>query len=111
MNFLFHTIIEFDKIPVYYNVFKSNDHYFIEILQNPQQVAEAKSFTLHLSGKSRKSSELMQEKQTEILMEEIMARDGTTASKDGRRDGQSAERNTGGTHAKSTRKDGYSALV
>ena len=76
MNFLFHTIIEFDKIPVYYNVFKSNDHYFIEILQNPQQVAEAKSFTLYPCSMNRKSSELMQEKQIEILVEEIMARDG-----------------------------------
>ena len=78
MNFLFHTIIEFDNIPVYYNVFKCNDHYFIEILENPKQVAEAKSFTLHPGGRTRKSSELMQEKQIEILMEQIMVRDGIT---------------------------------
>ena len=78
MNFLFHTIIEFDNIPVYYNVFKSNDHYFLEILHNPKQVSEAKSFTLYPCRMNRKSSELMQEKQIEILVEEIMARDGTT---------------------------------
>lgn len=73
MKFLFHTIITFDSIPVYYNVFKNRDHYFLQILHNPQKVNEAKSFTLKKENGEWKCSVEMSERAVQVIGEQIEA--------------------------------------
>jgi hypothetical protein len=46
MNFLFHTIIYFDNVPVYYNVHRVKDGYFVEIQDNPAKIQSAADFHL-----------------------------------------------------------------
>lgn len=71
MKFLFHTLIRFDGVPVYYNVFKNGDQYFLQILHNPNGVSEAASFTLTKVDGKWKCSVKMSEREIEILGEEI----------------------------------------
>jgi hypothetical protein len=40
MDFLFHTILYFDNKPVYYDVHRKQNCYFIELLDNPENVKD-----------------------------------------------------------------------
>lgn len=46
MSFLFHTVIHFNAVPVYYNICKTAVGYYAQILDNPSGVKEAVEFEL-----------------------------------------------------------------
>jgi hypothetical protein len=75
VQFLFHTVIMFDDVPVYYTIFKDRDHYFAELLENPRNVIEAASFIFSLKNGELKSSILLTSKQTQVLIEELESRE------------------------------------
>ena len=70
MNFLFHTIIFFDKQPVYYNIYSTVSGYFAEILENPMKVPGARNFEL-INRPHEKFDESQYEDQVELLWDEI----------------------------------------
>ena len=73
MDFLFHTILEYNHVMVYYSIHKKDNCYFAEILDNPSGVKEAKEFDLEMVNGEWKCSETLAERQIMILGEEIEA--------------------------------------
>jgi hypothetical protein len=71
VNFLFHTIILFDKIPVYYNIYSRANGYFAEILDNPSKVEKATDFDVRLEFGNWVSSENIDNAILQVLGEEI----------------------------------------
>ena len=71
MQFLFHTIIKFDNGMVYYNVFKNDRHYFIQVLHNPNSIDSPVAFNLKKVSDEWKCSVTMTERQIQVLGEEI----------------------------------------
>ena len=75
MEFLFHTIIFFDGVPAYYNVYRGSDHYFLEVLENPKKVVEAMDFELRVVDGEWECSVELDSKSIQILSDEINARE------------------------------------
>jgi len=73
LNFLFHTIILFDKIPVYYNIYSNANGYFAEILDNPSKVEKATDFDVRIEYESWVSSENIDNAILQVLGEEIIS--------------------------------------
>jgi hypothetical protein len=73
LNFLFHTIILFDKIPVYYNIYSNPNGYFAEILDNPEKLGKAADFDLRFENDSWVSSKNIDDAILQVLGEEIIA--------------------------------------
>lgn len=71
MEFLFHTIVSFDGMAVYYNVFRATDHYLFQVLQNPQSVSRASDFTLKEVDSKWQCSIEMTEREVEVLVEDL----------------------------------------
>ncbi|HEY4481801.1 MAG TPA: hypothetical protein VI489_03020 [Candidatus Brocadiaceae bacterium] len=71
MEFLFHTVIIFDRVMVYYNVFKNNGYYFVQVLHNPDNADAPVSFNMKRINDEWKSSVTMSDKQIQALGEEI----------------------------------------
>jgi hypothetical protein len=71
MEFLFHTIVSFEGVPVYYNVYRGSDHYFLEVLENPGKVEGAVDFELRVVDGEWKCSVEYVVKQIEPVVEEI----------------------------------------
>jgi hypothetical protein len=72
MKFHFHTLVIYDEIPVYYNVHQYDDHYFVEILENPKNLPFARDFNLKLLDGNWYSSEILSRDQAERIGEEII---------------------------------------
>jgi len=72
MNFLFHTIILFDDIRVYYNIYKDNEIYFAEVLGNPNNVITATNFTLQCKKERWNCSIGLSENQIQALIQLIL---------------------------------------
>jgi hypothetical protein len=71
MKFLFHTVIMIEKKPVYYNVHQvSEERYYVELLQNTNNVAGAVDFYLTVQDNEWVSSD------------ESFARDGRAIGED-----------------------------
>ena len=80
MKFLFHTIIAFNTIPVYYNVLKiKKDHYFLEVLENPGRAKEAEDFILTGVDGEWECSIVMNERQVQVLVEEVVQKINSSA--------------------------------
>jgi len=71
MNFLFHTIIEYNRAAVYYNIHRNDQHYFAEILSNPSQIPGVSDFELYNNNGEWHSSILLPGNYLNILAEEI----------------------------------------
>jgi hypothetical protein len=74
MRFLFHTVIDFTGVPVYYNVYETYKYYFLELLDNPHEVNKARNFTLKKNKETWASTLGLNSKQLETLIEEIKAK-------------------------------------
>jgi hypothetical protein len=75
MNFLFHTAILFNKVPVYYNIYKDADLYFAEVLDNPNEVINAINFSLKMNTGKWICSIALNEKQIQTVVEEIKTKE------------------------------------
>jgi hypothetical protein len=75
MDFMFHTVISFEDVMVYYNVFKNNEYYFVQVLHNPDNVDAPMAFNLKRMNDVWKSSVTMTDKQIQALGEEIERND------------------------------------
>jgi hypothetical protein len=71
MNFLFHTIIEYDGVAVYYNVYRNDQYYFAKVDSNPSQVAGAVDFELYKDNGGWRCSISLPNNYLSILAEEI----------------------------------------
>ncbi|HSY60769.1 MAG TPA: hypothetical protein VK796_02785 [Cytophaga sp.] len=74
MHFLFHTVILFDGVPAWYNISKSSDGYFAELVENPHAIVGAASFNFYVEKGIGKFSISLDEKQGQVLIEELKSR-------------------------------------
>jgi hypothetical protein len=72
LNFLFHTIIFFDNVPVYYNIYRKENGYFAEILDNPEKVVKAADFDVRFENENWVSSKNIGDVILQGLGEEII---------------------------------------
>jgi hypothetical protein len=72
LNFLFHTIMLFDKIPVYYNIYSNANGYFAEILDNPSRAEKATDFDVRFEDDTWVSSKNIDSAILQVLGEEII---------------------------------------
>lgn len=71
MDFLFHTVVDFERVLVYYNIHRDGNGFFAEVLDNPGMVAEAKDFRIKKWDGCWMSTEKMPGSLVEKLGEEI----------------------------------------
>lgn len=71
MEFLFHTVVDFEGVLVYYNIYRDGEGFLGEILDNPGKVAEARNFKIKKWDGVWMSSERVPDGMVEKIGEEI----------------------------------------
>ena len=71
MKFLFHTLIMYEVVAVYYNIYSKEQHYLAEVLSNPSQLQDATNFELYNDNGEWHSSISLPTRCLDIVGEEI----------------------------------------